>query len=170
VTRVPLFAIVLVFFGCAVGPNYKRPRSRRRLSGARRERELDRWRTAWWKLFRDPVLQELIRTALGENKDLRLAIARVAEARAQPGLARAAQFPQVDAQGSYTNERFSQNSFPVCVRCQGRPQSTRARISNALESACRSSWTSGNDYAARRKPRVWSWWRLPRTSGRSSPR
>jgi multidrug efflux system outer membrane protein len=59
------------------------------------------------------VLHELIRTALEENKDLRLAVARVAEARAQLGITRAAQFPQVDGQASYTNQRFSQKSFPL---------------------------------------------------------
>jgi outer membrane protein, multidrug efflux system len=44
----------------------------------------------WWQPFQDPVLQELINIALGENKDLRVAVARVAEARAQLGIARAA--------------------------------------------------------------------------------
>jgi multidrug efflux system outer membrane protein len=39
-------------------------------------------------------------------------VARVTEARAQLAVTRAAQFPQIDAQGSYTNERFSQKSFP----------------------------------------------------------
>src|SRR5207247_3313158 len=66
----------------------------------------------WWQLFADPVLRDLIATALEENKDLRLAVARVTEARAQLAVTRAAQFPQIDAQGSYTNQRFSQKSFP----------------------------------------------------------
>ena len=99
--------------GCAVGPDYKRPAMETPPT----------WRTpaeetasladiAWWDLFRDPVLRDLIATALEENKDLRLAVARVAEARAQLGVTRAAQFPQVDGQASYTNQRFSQKSFP----------------------------------------------------------
>ena len=111
-------ALVLVIAsglsGCAsVGPNYTRPPIE----------TASHWRTPsegpgsladleWWQLFQDPVLRELIGTALGENKDLRLAVARVAEARAQLAVTRAAQFPQVDAQGSYTNQRFSQKSFP----------------------------------------------------------
>ena len=111
-------ALVLViagaFSGCAsVGPNYKRP-------GVPVPQE---WRTTgegigsvadlqWWQLFADPVLRDLIATALEENKDLRLAVARVTEARAQLAVTRAAQFPQIDAQGSYTNERFSRKSFP----------------------------------------------------------
>ena len=111
-------AVVLIvpclFAGCAVGPDYKRPE----VMGAAS------WRTptggtgsladlGWWQLFQDPVLQELIRTALDENNDLRLAVARVAEARAQLSVTRAAQFPQLDGQGSYTNQRFSQKSFPA---------------------------------------------------------
>jgi len=106
--------IALALAGCAsVGPDYKRP-----AVSVPQE-----WRTTgegvgsmadleWWQLFQDPVLRDLIATALEENRDLRLAVARVAEARAQLAVTRAAQFPQVDAQGSYTNQRFSQKSFP----------------------------------------------------------
>jgi len=101
--------------GCAsVGPDYKRPAIA----------TTPQWHTPseglgsladleWWQLFQDPVLRGLIGTALEENKDLRLAVARVAETRAQLAVARAAQFPQVDGQGGYTNQRFSQKSFPL---------------------------------------------------------
>jgi len=104
-----------VLSGCAsVGPDYTRPAVP----------TTSQWRTPsegigsvadleWWQLFQDSVLRELIGTALAENKDLRLAVARVAEARAQLAVTRAAQFPQLDAQGSYTNQRFSQKSFPL---------------------------------------------------------
>lgn len=80
--------------GCTVGPNYARPAVEAPAA----------WRTqvettasladmTWWALFEDPVLQRLVATALEENKDLRLAVARVAEARAQLAVTRAAQFP-----------------------------------------------------------------------------
>jgi outer membrane protein, multidrug efflux system len=110
-----VLVIVGTFAGCAsVGPEYTRPAIP----------AMSEWRTPtegvgsladleWWQLFQDPVLRELIGTALAENKDLRLAVARVAEARAQLAVTRAAQFPQLDAQGSYTNQRFSQKSFPL---------------------------------------------------------
>jgi len=110
-----VLVIVGALSGCAsVGPDYKRPAIR----------TTSQWRTPgegigsaadleWWQLFQDPVLRELIGTALVENKDLRLAVARVAEARAQLAVTRAAQFSQLDAQGSYTNQRFSQKSFPL---------------------------------------------------------
>jgi outer membrane protein, multidrug efflux system len=110
---VPTLAVVAALAGCAVGPDYRRPDVRVPTA----------WRTGsegsgsladmqWWQLFQDPALQELIGIALTENKDLHLAVARVAEARARLGIARAAQFPQIDGQASYTNQRFSQNSFP----------------------------------------------------------
>jgi multidrug efflux system outer membrane protein len=99
--------------GCTLGPDYRRPAVP--VPTDWRDRGEDGGSLAdlrWWELFRDPVLQELIGTALDENKDLRLAVARVAEARGQLGIARAAQFPQIDGGASYTNQRFSQNSFP----------------------------------------------------------
>jgi len=43
---------------------------------------------SWWEIFDDPVLQSLTRTALVENYDVRLAVARVAESRASVGVSR----------------------------------------------------------------------------------
>ncbi|MFL5442934.1 MAG: TolC family protein, partial [Myxococcales bacterium] len=54
----------------------------------------------WWQVFRDPVLQDLIRAALANNQDLALAAARVEEARALVGIAKADFYPQIDAQVS----------------------------------------------------------------------
>jgi multidrug efflux system outer membrane protein len=51
---------------------------------------------AWWELFQDTVLQNLIRTALGNNKDLDEALARIAEARANLGFSRADLYPEVN--------------------------------------------------------------------------
>jgi multidrug efflux system outer membrane protein len=68
----------------------------------------------WWKVFQDPVLQQLIRTALEQNYDLRIAASRVLQAQAQLGITRANQFPTVSA----GTEAFSQrnpkisSSFP----------------------------------------------------------
>ncbi|HET9926002.1 MAG TPA: RND transporter, partial [Methylomirabilota bacterium] len=59
-------------------------------------------RLGWWQVFGDETLQGLIRTALEENKDVRVAVARVLEARAQLGLARSNQFPAIDSNSSYS--------------------------------------------------------------------
>jgi NodT family efflux transporter outer membrane factor (OMF) lipoprotein len=65
---------------------------------------------AWWEMFDDPVLQELIGTALAQNYDVRLAMARVTEARAQAGVSRSFLWPQVDGTGIYRRQRISRNS------------------------------------------------------------
>ncbi len=72
---------------------------------------------AWWKLFGDPNLDRLVDEALGANQDLAAAAARVEEARALAGFARAEQFPQIDANGGASRTRFSNASgqFPPGV-------------------------------------------------------
>ncbi len=72
---------------------------------------------AWWKLFGDPNLDRLVEEALGANQDLAAAAARVEEARALAGFARAEQFPTIDAGGSASRTRFSNASgqFPPGV-------------------------------------------------------
>jgi len=64
-------------------------------------------------LFRDPRLQTLIYEALGNNRDLRVAAANLAAARAQVRMTRAAQFPEVDANGSVTYQRGSGTSYAL---------------------------------------------------------
>jgi len=54
----------------------------------------------WWSVYQDPALQDLIRQSIAENKDLRVAMERVVEARARYGVQRADLFPQVNASGS----------------------------------------------------------------------
>jgi multidrug efflux system outer membrane protein len=55
---------------------------------------------AWWEIFEDEMLQSLIRAALAENYDLRVAAARVLEARARVTVTRSFQFPDLSASGS----------------------------------------------------------------------
>jgi len=64
----------------------------------------------WWRGYQDPVLDAMIQEALGHNADLRLAIARVDEARASLGVARADQWPGVSANGSASRNRASEDS------------------------------------------------------------
>ena len=63
----------------------------------------------WFEVFKDPELQNLIKTAIDQNYDLRTAGARINAARANLGLARSEQFPQFDANADLTSNRFSQN-------------------------------------------------------------
>ena len=88
------------FSGCAVGPDYRRPAidapSAWRLTEPEAKDLAD---TAWWEQFSDPVLNDLIAIALKENKDLRIAAARVEEYTGRYGTTRSALFPQAGAAG-----------------------------------------------------------------------
>ncbi len=62
---------------------------------------------AWWEVYRDPELQQLIKTALEQNYDVRIAAARVEEFRAQVGIARIGQLPQIGVDASANRSRYS---------------------------------------------------------------
>jgi multidrug efflux system outer membrane protein len=64
----------------------------------------------WWTVFQDPQLQELIRAALQQNFDVRIAATRVLQAQAQVGITRAEQFPSVNAGADYTAQRLAKTS------------------------------------------------------------
>ena len=95
---------------CMVGPDYRRPEvevpAAWRLGATEASRISN---IAWWDQFQDPVLSDLVRTALANNKDLEIATANVDQAFAQYGIARSAQFPQVNGGVSLARERSSAN-------------------------------------------------------------
>jgi multidrug efflux system outer membrane protein len=64
----------------------------------------------WFEAFNDEELQKLVRTAMNQNYDLRLAVARIDAARANVGLARSNQFPQFDVGADLTTTRTSANA------------------------------------------------------------
>jgi outer membrane protein, multidrug efflux system len=100
--------------GCTVGPNYTRPntavpaafRAPEPLPPAEAASIAD---LKWFEVFKDEKLQELIRTALQQNYDLREAVARVEQARAGLGIVRSNQFPQFGAGGSVEINRLSRD-------------------------------------------------------------
>jgi outer membrane protein, multidrug efflux system len=98
--------ICLVLGGCMVGPDYRRPAVEFPQSWRFAEKEAKETSdTAWWEQFNDPVLNELIAVALRENKDLKIAAARVEEFRGRYVVARAPLFPQIGAGASPGGER-----------------------------------------------------------------
>lgn len=103
----------VMFAGCTtVGPDYKRPPVEAP-SAFRGQTAPPAPATAslgdenWSQVFQDDVLQQLIRTALAQNDDVRLAAARMLEAQAQLGITRANQFPIVSAGVDVLGERPS---------------------------------------------------------------
>ena len=112
--KVVVLLVAVALAGCTVGPDYKRPtlempKSWRFEDAAAK----DTANTAWWGQFDDPVLNELIQIALQENKDVRIAAARVEQFLGQYGTTRAALFPQVCAGASASRQRASQVTGPT---------------------------------------------------------
>ena len=77
----------------------------------------------WFEVFQDEALQKLVRTAMVQNYDLRLAVARINAARANVGLARSNQFPQFDASTDLTTTRTSANTGASTIGQAGRKHS-----------------------------------------------
>ena len=79
----------------------------------------------WWELFDDQQLKFLIQTALIENEDLRIALARIAEARAALGITRADQFPKLDFNMTGGRQQQSEDLFgPTGGNAEGFNQMT----------------------------------------------
>jgi len=86
-----------IFTGCAVGPKYARPAIQPPATFYTEQQASTNSAAdmAWWELFKDPVLQGLVRDALKSNYDLELALKRVEEERALLGVSRSQYYPQV---------------------------------------------------------------------------
>lgn len=106
--------VTLLLAGCAVGPDYERPKvdasERYRFEDAQAR---DTANTAWWTQFGDKELDRLIGIALSENKDVLIAAARVEEYYGRYGAQRGQQLPQVGAEAQGGRRRQSQSANPL---------------------------------------------------------
>jgi outer membrane protein, multidrug efflux system len=110
--RVGFLVLAMMSAGCVVGPNYKRPQvaipeNFRAPEPLPAPQAASFANLKWFEIFKDEKLQELIRTGLAQNYDLRDAAARVEAARASLGITRSAQFPTVGAGGAIEFNRLS---------------------------------------------------------------
>ena len=109
--------MLLALGGCTVGPNFTPPEW---LSPgtwfAKKDEPIPKEPSVpvaapidpnWWNAFDDPELTALEHRVAGENLDVQVATARLEESRAQLGVAGAAQFPTLNANGSYEKEKAS---------------------------------------------------------------
>lgn len=107
------FALFAAAAGCAVGPKYRAPERTLPPGWSELQEEAAAARSpeiaAWWTAFNDPLLNSLVERAARSNLDLRRAAARVREARARYGITAADRLPTLDASGSYTRSRSSEN-------------------------------------------------------------
>jgi outer membrane protein, multidrug efflux system len=109
----PLLAAVLLA-GCVVGPNYSRPAIQtpnafRAAAPGTASGPASLADLKWFEVFKDEKLQDLERTALAQNYDVRDAAARVEAARASLGITRSNQFPNLDANADISTVRLSRN-------------------------------------------------------------
>ncbi|MGP8153630.1 MAG: efflux transporter outer membrane subunit [Smithella sp.] len=127
--------LTFVLSGCMVGPDYVKPVVE----------TPDRWRfeektarnignTLWWEQFNDPVLNELIDVALKENKDVKIATARIEEFMGRYGVTRSAFFPQVYAGASAGRSRLSDfESTPLTSATQNPADNYTAALNGSWE-------------------------------------
>ena len=113
-----LTVIMILLVGCMVGPDYQRPPVT--TPGVFRGSPTPTPDTQsfadlkWFEVFSDEQLQELIRTALVQNYDLRDAVARVDAARANLGITQADQYPNFGAGGGFSSVEVSrQGEFSI---------------------------------------------------------
>jgi multidrug efflux system outer membrane protein len=115
-----VFLLAATGIACTVGPAFKRPavdlpptfRGAPSDAAASAAAFGDQ---AWWDVFEDDRLRELIDTALRQNFDLRIAAARIVEAQAQLGVTRADQFPTVDGHAEASRSRAARSVVPFAL-------------------------------------------------------
>ena len=118
--KLALLPVLTLLAGCTVGPNYKRPTVNvptdyRGVIPAQPATVASLGNEKWWDVYQDPVLTQLIHTALQQNYDVRIAATRVLQAQAQLGIVRANQFPSASVGAdifSQQNAKVS-NLFPA---------------------------------------------------------
>jgi len=113
-----LLSVALLACGCTLGPNYQRPTAavpgsyRGTISDEAAQTQLapvgDQ---KWWDIFQDEQLRTLIRTALTQNYDSRIAASRLLEAQAQLGIIRAHQFLTLGAGAGIADVRQAKSKF-----------------------------------------------------------
>ena len=107
----------LLLTGCTLGPKYKRPAvtvpdSYRGLApDAGPQTAASLGDEKWWTVFQDEQLQTLIREALAQNYDVRIAVARVLQAQAALGITRSNQFPTISGGAAANNVRYPQTKL-----------------------------------------------------------
>lgn len=108
-----IIVIIILLTGCALGPNFKKPQ----VETPAEYRNIDSLiidtsrvdtlvNLKWWELFREPVLDSLVKYALENNKDLLIAASRIEEARALYGFTKADIYPRLDLQAGASRGNF----------------------------------------------------------------
>ena len=107
---VGIVAALGLMTGCLVGPQYQRPavdvpQEYRAPAPQQAAQASSLGNEQWWQVYQDPVLTQLIHTAIAQNYDVRIAAARVLEAHAQVGITRANQLPSASVGADVFSEQ-----------------------------------------------------------------
>jgi NodT family efflux transporter outer membrane factor (OMF) lipoprotein len=115
-TIIILSIAVAVLAGCAVGPDYQQPKVSTpaqwtsSMAGGETNGPVDLAR--WWQSFNDTNLNSLMLIAVQSNLTLKIAEARVREARAQKGVVSADLWPHLNGTGDYSRNHYGQHAYP----------------------------------------------------------
>jgi outer membrane protein, multidrug efflux system len=144
---------ILILAGCAaVGPDYVPPDTpvsatwHTQLKDGLSAGEMDpQTLAAWWRTLNDPELSSLIQRTVAGNFDLTKARARVCEARARRGIARANLFPTLDATGSANLTYASTSSSTDTGSSSSSKTSSSSSISTSTSAGSQDLYAAGFD-------------------------
>jgi outer membrane protein, multidrug efflux system len=115
-----ILAALILEAGCMMGPKYKRPivdvpQAYRAPSPQQVAQASSLGNEEWWQVYQDPVLTQLIHSAIAQNYDVRIAATRVLEAQAQVGITRANQLPSASLGANIYSQQNAKvsNLFPA---------------------------------------------------------
>jgi outer membrane protein, multidrug efflux system len=115
-----ILAVLVLETGCMMGPKYKRPavnvpQQYHAPEPQQATQASSLGNEQWWQLYQDPVLTQLIHTAIVQNYDVRIAAARVLQAQAQVGITRSNQFPSASVGAGISSQQNAKvtNVFPA---------------------------------------------------------
>jgi multidrug efflux system outer membrane protein len=116
IVAVGVMLLSQILTGCAVGPDYHPPNTSApsqwtsSLAGGETNNPVNL--AQWWKSFGDTNLDALMTTAIQSNLTLRIAKARVREARAQKGIVSGSLWPSLGSSAGYSRNLYGKNEFP----------------------------------------------------------
>ncbi|MCP5505067.1 MAG: efflux transporter outer membrane subunit [Chlamydiales bacterium] len=106
--------VLIALTGCAVGPNYQTPEvalpSSYHEPHDKEEIDLSELKE-WWTTFNDPLLNVLIHEAISQNLDLKIAVEKIHQVRAEYQIEAAELYPKIDLTAEQRRTRISQNLF-----------------------------------------------------------
>jgi len=110
--------VLLVLAGCAVGPKYSRPQTKKLEHYSQASTRTDSiTNLKWWEVYQDAMLQSLVKVAIDSNLDLMTAVARVEEAKAVLGFNKANLYPFLDysakARASDFRSQSAEDAFVI---------------------------------------------------------